>query len=86
MVNLKKNCKKCQCTKRITEFYKKAENQDGYDNHCKACEQNIKQYLAKLKEAGLKLCASCKVEKPFADYDNNLDMREPFNRKCKNCQ
>ena len=32
-----KTCNKCNTTKPLTEFYKKKDNNDGFENKCKEC-------------------------------------------------
>lgn len=89
-----KACSACKEKKPKSEFNKCASTHDGLKFRCKECDGSAtkKRALAnKLKNAsgvdvtGVKVCSTCKVEKPKSEFNKNASARDGLKSQCKEC-
>ena len=98
---MKKTCKACGETKPLTEFHKRRHATGarrprggmGVDSRCKVCKAESRkpgitagrEALRVRTERGLKLCATCKQEKPFAEFHARKASSDGLCFKCITC-
>ena len=51
-MNEKKTCKKCYCTKLLTEFNKGKKYKDGHRSYCKVCQRQYFKTYDQAKKKG----------------------------------
>lgn len=89
----KKTCRKCGVKKDIIEFSKNKKNRDGTSSYCKECAMkyqeskhpNMKHRAQKSKSPGMKICTSCRIEKPIGAFSKNKNKSDGLSSWCKEC-
>lgn len=88
-----KTCAGCDAWKPYSEYHRTARSKDGHHPRCKVCrrEDERRRHAEKPRvdrpapDAGEKVCASCRVRKPFGEFTARRKSRDGLSSYCRSC-
>lgn len=86
-MNVKK-CYKCNEIKELNHFNKNRGNSDGYQKLCRECDKNKTKAWRDLPHdlpSETKICRTCKLDKPSAEFYKSSVCKDGLCTECKNC-
>jgi hypothetical protein len=83
-----KQCKKCNESKPLADYFKSKETKDGYKSSCKSC---CKAYDADYRQSlihdtlSCKQCSKCNVVRSIDDFYSDKSNKSGYTSWCKQC-